>query len=148
MAGELVVADYTFEVRATLLGFGTSYEISGRASIGGLGTPPTKTADLDLADADGSYAGRDRRASRVITIPLEIVGTPAAAGAALKTLTETIWAPSAIDIPLYMQLPGFGKFYVKGRPRGPVDPDLSSIHFGIINVLVTFVAPNPTITYV
>jgi len=144
-AGDLVTVDFTAELRATLMGVGTIYEIeSGTVMITGLGTPPTKTYDLDLTDLDGAYGGRDRLQPRVITVPIVIAtGSPATAMNGLKTMNTT-WAPSTTDIPLYMRMPGFDKFHVNGRPRG-LDADLKNMQFGVIYCLGTFVALTPTI---
>lgn len=145
-AGDLVVSDYQFEIRTTLLGDGSSYPLDHSAPIGGIGNQ-VKIQDVDLRHGDGSYGGTDRKAARVITIPILIKGTASAVGSAFKTLNDTTWALSTTDIPLYLQLPGIGKFYVNGRPRG-VDEDLRWIDVGLIRCLLTFIALDPTVTYV
>lgn len=144
-AGDLVVSDYQFEIRTTLLGYGTSYEME-RPGPQGLGNK-VKEKDVDLRHDDGSYAGPDRLDSRLLTIPIEIAGTASAAGAAFKTLNDTIWAHSTTDLQLHMQLPGFGKFYVYGRPRGVLE-DMTNADFGIIRCQLFFKVNDPTITYV
>lgn len=144
-AGDLVVSDYQFEIRSTLLGYGTDYEME-RPGPQGLGNR-VKDQDVDLRHDDGSYAGTDRLESRVLTIPIEIAGTASAAGAAFKTLNDTTWAPSATDLQLHMQLPGLGKFSVYGRPRGVLE-DMTNADFGIIRCQLYFKMNDPTITYV
>ena len=146
-AGDLVVADYQAELRGVLMGVGTVYGIGPRpASIEGLGNPQPKTTDLDLAHADGAYGGHDKRGVRVITVPIVIRQTSAAlAMTSLETLM-TAWDVATADIPLYFRLPGWGKRYVNGRPRG-LDADIPTElkkRFAIA-CLGTFVCPSPTI---
>lgn len=145
-AGDLVVADFTYEIRTTLFGEGTNYGVDD-ANIDGLGIPPTKTADVELWGDDGSYGSPDYLGVRIILIPLIFEGTPSQVGGWLKTWQTTTWAPAASDVPLYMQLPGFGKFYVNGRPRG-LDADITNLPYGRVTAEATFVALDPTITYV
>lgn len=140
-AGDLVVADWTGEIRSTLL---PSFDRN--SAILGLGNL-VKNQDVDLTAGAGSYGGTDRAASRIITIPVILKGTASSVGSAFKTLNDTTWALSTTDIPLHLQLPGIGKFYVNGRPRG-VGEDLSNAGEGLIRCLLTFVALDPTITYV
>ncbi len=140
-AGDLVTVNYTAELRLTLMGVGSIYEIK---TVTGLGTPPTKTYDLDLTGLDGAYGGRDRLQPRVITVEFEIATGSAATAMAGLTTTNTTWSPSTTDIPLYLRMPGFDKFHVNGRPRG-LDADLKNMQFGVIYCLGTFVALTPTI---
>lgn len=143
-AGDLVVADHQFELRTTLTGFGTPYLIAYE-SIAGIGNPAPKVNDADLGHDKGAYLGRDYPAVRVITIPYVLRGTAAAVGANFKALC-TAWASSETDLPLHGRLPGFGKFTVTGRPRGLLD-DLSQANRGVIRALATFVAGDPTVTW-
>lgn len=145
-AGDLVVADWTYEIRTTLFGDGTNYKVDD-ANIDGLGVAPVRTADVDLEQADGAYGSPDWYGPRVILIPLIFNGSASDVGGWLKTWQTTIWVKSTTDIPLYMQLPGYGKFYVNGRPRG-FDPDVRFLKFGLVTAEATFVALDPTITYV
>lgn len=130
------------------MGATTIYGIEmGAGGITGLGVPRVKTADLEYADANGSYGGKDRLDVRVITVPLVIRGSTATGAMDGLETMNTAWAPSIVDLPLYIRLPGFGKFYVNGRPRG-LDADLKDMQFGAVHALATFVCLNPTITYV
>lgn len=145
-AGDLVVADWQVELRATLMGATTIYRLAMGGGFGGLGVPGAKTTDLDLTDRDGAYGGRDRSGVRTITVPLVIRTAVAATALVGLEQMNTTWAPSTIDIPLYGRLPGWGRFSVNGRPRG-LDVDLKDMQFGIVRCLATFVALTPTITY-
>lgn len=144
-AGDLVLGDYQFELRATLFGFGTDMNLDGpRLGISGFGLPDFKSSDTPYGHADGSYAGDDYLASRILTLPFKIVkATEADAWAALAT-ASTAWSPSMTDIPLYFQLPNWGKKYVNGRPRGLVE-DTRLAQLGVIPILCTFFCPDPTI---
>lgn len=146
-AGDLVVADWTFELRTTLFGDGTNYGLELTDIPGLTGNPEVKDQDVPLEQADGSYGSPDFYVSRIIVFPIVLEGTPTQVGGWLKTWQTTLWVKSSTDIPLYGQLPGYGKFYVNGRPR-PLDPDLSKITFGIITAHATFVCPDPTVTFV
>lgn len=140
-AGDLVVADYQFELRLLLMGYGTSYEI-GPGPISGFGQPRYKTADVEMMHADGSYGAADYKGSRTIRIPIDIVRSTAALAVTAFDALVTAWAPSATDIPLYFRLPYWGKKYVNGRPRGLTD-DFSQLEFGVIRALATFEALDP-----
>ena len=144
-AGDLVVADYHLELRGLLHGPGTRFHWTGPWT--GLGLPPTKTNDVDLQDADGAYPGRDRLSTRVLTFPVGWGGTtPAAAMNDLRTLADA-WSPEAsTTIELHAQLPGWGRFFVVGRPRGLID-DLTNLKAGEAVALLTFHALDPTIYY-
>lgn len=146
-AGDLIGADYQGEIRGLLFGATTVFGIGPRpASIDGLGLTAVKTNDLEFAHKDGSYGGQDKRSIRVITIPLVIRQTSAAAAMNSLTTLETAWDVATADIPLYLRLPGWGKFHVNGRPRGldATIPTELRQRFSI-NCLATFVANTPTI---
>ena len=147
-AGDTISQDYQWEIRTTLFGEGSNYGVD-RKNIDGFGVPGARAADVELDQANGSYASPDYQGARIIIFPLVFEGTPSAVGGYLKTWLQTLWVPagSSLTIPLYGQLPGLGKFYVNGSPRG-LDPDISRIDFGIITAEATFVCPDPTITFV
>ena len=144
-AGDLVIRDYQFEVRATLFGFGTDMNLDGpRMGLRGFGLPDIKSTDTPYAHADGSFAGDDFLASRVLSLPFKIVKANESDAFAALATANTAWAPSSTDIPLYFRLPSWGKKYVNGRPRGLVE-DLSDVRRGVISILCTFICPDPTI---
>lgn len=150
-AGDLVTADYTLEIGGVLLGSGTVYDISyDRGGIAGLGAPQAKTNDVGLAHAEGVYAGRSYPSERLITIPFSIAGaTPTATGDAYLILADLFEPTSTAAVePLYVQLPGFGKFYVTGQPRGFLREDIRNLQYGQVEAEVIFVCPDPTITYI
>lgn len=144
-AGDLVTGDYQFEIRATLFGFGTDTNVDGpRMGLRGFGLPDVKFSDTEYAHSDGSFAGEDFLSSRSLSLPFKIVKADEAAAFTALAVASTAWAPSTVDIPLWFQLPGIGKRYVNGRPRGLVE-DLSAARLGVIPILCTFVCPDPTI---
>ena len=147
-AGDLVVANGQIELRTTLMGpssdFDIDYERMG--SYTPLGDQAYKNADVNLAHDDGSYAGQDFKGPLSFTFPLYFQGTQSQAGSAILTM-RTTWAPSTSDLPLYHQIPGVGKFYVNGRPRG-CNVDARDIEFGRVRFICLFVATDPTITEV
>lgn len=144
-AGDLVVEHYHLELRGLLHGPGTRFHWSGPWT--GLGLPATKTGDVELDQADGSYPGRDYLAARVLTFPVGWGGsTPAAAMEDLRTLSDA-WAPERVDtLELHMSLPGWEHFFVVGRPRGLIE-DLAGLKSGEGAALLTFHALDPTIYY-
>ena len=141
-AGDLVVADYQFELRTTLMGEGSNYLIVGAPT--GFGVPAVKSADVELHHDDGSYGSPDYHGVRVITIPLEMTASTASTAMQYFDALVTAWAPSTTDIPLYFRLPYWGKKYVNGRPRG-LSEDLSKVPYGIVRAIAVFVALDPTI---
>lgn len=145
-AGDLVVADWQYEIRTTLMGDGSDFPLDRdrRRSYTPLGDVSVKAQDVVLSSGDGSYAGADRKGPRIFTLPLVYVGTSANCGLAIQTM-ETAWAPSTTDITLHGRIPGVGKFVVNGRPRG-LAVDFANMDFGEIRFLATFVALDPTYT--
>ena len=144
-AGDLVTQDYHLELRGLLMGPGTRFHFDGPWS--GLGLPTPKTADVDLEQGEGSYPGRDYLASRVLTFPIGFGGSSAAeAMLDLLALSEAWQVSNATDLVLVAQLPGWEKWSVTGRPRGLVE-DLTRLKSGEGRALATFVANDPTITF-
>jgi len=144
MPGALVVADWQVELRDVLTGNGTPYQL-GPKVIQGLDVPEAKTHDTDLGHAAGSYQGRDYTGPRTVLIDYAIDGNSdaAAAGTTFRTLSA-LWVASTVDLPLYMQVPGFGKIRVNGRPRGLV-ADLADLSIGFVTALAVFECGDPTI---
>lgn len=145
-AGDLVVADWTFELRATLMGDGTNYEIDRRrGAIGGLFDQLAKYAESDYGHADGTFIGETFRAARTATFALVVHGaTELAAGDNLETML-TVWdTNTTAEQRLYFQTPGFGKRYVTGWPLGII-VDYTSPDYAVIPILASFRITDPTI---
>lgn len=140
---------YQLELRSLLMGAGTVYGIGPRpASIEGLGNPPPKTNDLELAHADGSYSGTDVRGIRVITVPLVIRQTSANNVMESLATLKTAWDVANADIALYFQLPYWGNFHAMGRPRGlEVNIPTELMQRFAITCLGTFVANDPNLYF-
>lgn len=145
-AGDLVVADWTFELRGVLMGDGTNYEIDReRGAIGGLLGAAPKYAETSYGHARGSFIGESFEAERTATFALAVHGaTEIAAGDNLEAML-TVWSPdSTAELPLYFQLPGFGKRYVNGWPLG-LAVSYTTPDFGLIPVIASFRITDPTI---
>lgn len=145
-AGDLVTADYQIELRTTLMGAATDYPISrNRGSISGLIDVSVKQAETPFAHADGSFVGGQAyQEARTATFSLLVQGdTESDVGDNLETM-RTVWAPASAALPLYFQLPGFGKRYVNGWPLGFV-PDMDNMKFKIVPILASFRITDPTI---
>lgn len=146
-AGDLITADFQFEIRTTLYGRTTSVLIDD-PGVGGIGNPDAKTQDVDLPGRDGVYANPDYQQMRAVTIPVLLTSAPLSASTVMTTLKALMasWVVSTSDIPLVIQLPGFGKFKVLGRPRS-LKPNLTQMSGGLITADLRFDCPDPTITY-
>lgn len=143
--GDLLSRDYQFQLDRDLLGCGSQgVSLDNATPISGFGVPDAKTQDVVKNFGDGSYANPDLLSMRLITIPVILRGAPSTCVTNFKTLTG-IWVNYSADIDLAFQLPGWGKFYVMGRPRGAKD-DFRVLNRGAIRVLLRFDCPNPTIT--
>lgn len=155
--GALIVADYQLELRGLLHGPTTRF--SWKTTWTGLGVPAVKTTDVALDQQDGDYPGRDALTARILTFPVEWggqvpigggdfrPGTPADVMTDLTSLSSA-WATAETDqVQLHMRLPGWGHFYVIGRPRGLVE-DLTNLKSGEGAALLTFHALDPTIVLV
>lgn len=144
-AGDLVVSDYQLELRGTLMGAGTDYVIDvDRGALGGLFDSVVAEVETEYLHAAGSYIGDEFEAARTATAAIVILGTtPAIASAGMMTM-RTTWAPSTTDQQLWFQVPGVGKKYVVGRPRGIV-VDHARVDSGAIPILATFRISDPVI---
>lgn len=142
-AGDLVVADFQFELRGTLFGPGTPFAMR-RESWSGMGLPSIKTQDVGLDHRDGAVGGRDLYESRRLTWALSVRGESRDAAVATASLALVAFARSSADLALHGQLPGWGRFYLMGRPRGCV-MSLARIAMRQIDLFATFDALDPTI---
>lgn len=142
-AGDLVVADFQFELRGVLFGPGTPFKMR-RNSWEGMGLPAVKSQDVDLNHHHGSVGGRDFYAPRRLTWALMVRESSQSAAITKANDAMVAFAVSSTDLPLYGQLPGWGRFRVTGRPRGCV-MNLSRIALGRVELFATFDALDPTI---
>jgi hypothetical protein len=133
--------DYTASLLGLLMGDGTAYEW-GLAGIDGLGTPAAKTEDVALDFQDGSVGSPEYRDIRTILFHLEIVQDTAEDAFTALTELKAAWLPVTADVPLHIQLPGFGHKVFNGRPR-EVDADLTDLRQGHISCICTFIALDP-----
>lgn len=130
-------------LQSVTFGLGTNYQIDEPGPVG-IGVPSPKTNDVDLRHDDGSYAGADHKASRIITIPFIVIGTsPSNTMDNFETLAAA-WEPVAADVELELYLPG-KHFTVDGRPRGLAE-DLSLLHQWVVHCIGTFVGLDPALT--
>lgn len=143
-AGSLVVSAWQVELAGVLTGEGTTYQL-GPKVIQGLDVPQAKAKDTDLGHAAGAYLGRDYTGPRTVTIDYAIDGngSAATAGTTFRNLAA-LWVASTVDVPLHMQIPGWGHLHVNGRPRGLV-ADLSDLSIGFVTALAVFYCGDPTI---
>ena len=142
-AGDLIEEHYHLELRGLLMGPGTRYNWTGPWSGFGVAV---KSYDVDLEQTDGVFPARDLLAAKMLTFPIAWGGTtPAAAMLDFRELCEA-WAPESEPglIELHGSLPGWGHFYVRGRPRGLVE-DMSNLKSGAGAALLSFLATDPTI---
>lgn len=135
----------TATLNGLTIGVGTGYPID-EPGIGGLGVPPTKTADTTLDGSDGASAAPDFLDIRVITIPLIINGTDQDEAFTGLAALNAAWAPArdGVDLELAMTLPSWGSVIVTGRPRG-VEIDVAEAGEGTILALCRFDCMDPTI---
>lgn len=143
-AGDLITGDWEIELRGVLMGGDTDYPIDrSRGSIGGLLDDLIDIIETPFAHASGSFVGQSRSAARTATFAIEMCGTAVESGDGLEVM-RTVWASSSEAIPLYFQVPGFGKQYVNGWPGGIV-VEYTTPDFGVIPIIASFRITDPTI---
>lgn len=146
-AGDLVTKDFQLEIRGKLHGPDSGID-TGAGGWTGLGTPGVKASKFDLDGADGSFLGRSFLTSRILTFPLVWHGTSKADVMLELSALVVAWDPrTAVDLRLYAQLPGWGRFYVTGKPMG-IAEDMGMLASLEGAGLATFEAGSPVITYV
>lgn len=142
--GDLLVADFQFQLVDTLYGTGQhGVWLDDKTPPSGMfDVPDTKTQDVDLPGVDGAAANPDHMGVR--QIHLSVVIRQAAEATLINNLValQTAWAPVAADADLYFQWPGIGVFGFQGRPRG-MQVDLSLQRRGAIRALLRFDCPSP-----
>lgn len=143
-AGDLVIAPYQFEVRGVLFGVSTVYETDPKG-WGGLGTPAPKKRDADLPHAAGVYLGSSRPGQRILTFPITWGGTPDEVGARLRVV-NTVFEASEVNLPLFANLPGWGKWHVIGQPDGFAE-DMEHFARGHGSGIATFRCQNTEIVF-
>ncbi len=109
-----VTADFQVEYASLLLGPGTDYEI---LKIEGLDMPAVRTNDLLKDTTDGAFGGKDILGIRVVTITLEVNGTPGPDLAQKLRTLATAWNRKQTDSALTYRLESGGVRHVNGRPR-------------------------------
>lgn len=143
--GDLLERAWQWEIRGVLGGAATRYE-NGPEGWGGLGSPGTKTNDFALDQAPGTYQGPEYPAERVLTFPVVWGGEGPDDVMIDLVILSAAWRTSTVDVDLALWLPGLGRVRFTGRPRGIVE-DLTNAPRGEARGLATFVAGDPTMTY-
>lgn len=147
-AGDLITADWQWELDGLLFGPGTDITIrrNVRGSLAGLGALRPDNQDVDLAHADGVFAGTDHKPLRLITWALQIVKDTEAAAINRAFEVAAVFDATS-DKELHGQLPGKGRIYLTGRPNG-AEMDLRQTVLGIVELFAEFRATDPTINEV
>lgn len=131
--------------RGLLTGKGTIYRL-GPSLISGLGAAKPKERRFELQGQDGSVAGLEYAAPRILIIDYVIVASTQAAAWNAVTALSAEYAASTIDRTLRFKLPGWGLSAVTGRPDG-FEPNIDKRHLGgVIAGTARFTATDPTIT--
>lgn len=112
-AGDLITADYQAELRATLVGTTTNYDLVD-VEI----TKQRRTTDVPKLLADGKFGGKHWIESILITLTLNAKGTSDSNLTTNLATLETAWARSQSDIDFVLRLPGWGTKgkKISGRP--------------------------------
>lgn len=135
------MTDFTVVLNGLTMGAGTAYQI-GENGIDGLGTPPAKTADVDLDGQNGAFGSPDFMGVRVILIPFVISEiNPADAWDELALLAG-VWLPVTADTQLDIIVPGTGTISYMGRPRS-LEANTQYGVSGTITAIGEFHALNP-----
>lgn len=145
-AGDLVVADYQLELRSVLMGAGSDDYIidRDRGGLTGFIDPVVELVETEYAHEKGSFVGTARTPARTGQAALVVVGTSDTdCGTNLAALRAT-WAPSSSAVPLYFQIPGFGKSYVMGHPLG-FTAQMGNLSSAAVPILASFRITDPTI---
>ena len=133
---------WQMELRGLRIGPGTPYRL--RSVPEGLGTPPTRTADIAPMVDDGVYAAGDWSEQRTISAAVNIM-PESESPAEVQELAHALagaWRPSTMDLPLLMRLASDTTYMALGRPRR-CELDLSTLKSGHAVAGLQFVATDP-----
>ena len=144
-AGDLVTGPWQFELQGLKFGDGTAFNIERRSgAVTGLVGTSIRLPETDYAHADGSFIGEVTEGPRTAVFSIEVEGADGdAAGTSFMSLRAAFGKTSA-TVPLYFNLPGWGKRYVNGRPAGVVE-DMRTADFGLIYADCSFRITDPVI---
>ena len=143
-AGDLVVAPWQFEVQGLLFGDGTAYVVDRDGGITGLLSASIDIAETTYAHADGSFIGTIIEGPRTAVFAIDVEGTDANDAGTKFAALRTAFGKTVVPVPLYFNLPGWGKRYVTGVPVGVVE-DLRAADFGLISADCSFRITDPVI---
>lgn len=142
MAGELIVADFQFQLDDELYGAGADTWGNDETPWTGFYGLEVRDQDTELTLADGAVAATDTNPARLVTMPISTaqarltVDEAFAAAAAL----EVAWSADE-DKELHFQLGGVHQ-YLTGRARG-ANIDMALVAQGVVRALVKFKAHDP-----
>jgi len=109
------------------VGAGTAYPITG--PIEGLGLPKLRVNDVDRGHRDGAVAANDYYTTRVVSVPVAVLGADIDDTLALLDDLTDNWAASDVDLDLTIELSATRTMTFTGRPGAsgvtPVELDLT-----------------------
>ncbi len=139
------MTEWTYSLGGVTFGAGT--RIGMAAPPSGLGTPGVRAGDVDIPSGHGAFPVADYMEARTLGFELTVRGdTPTEAMTLTRQLAHA-WSPSSATtpgatVPLRMHLPGFGPYYLIGRPRR-FEAITARLKAGLIDVAADYVAHDP-----
>lgn len=110
---------------------------------GALGTPQVPGSDVATPSRHGAVGGLDRRTSRVILIPFQVLGSTTAAVQQNLATLRTAWKETDDELPLTLRFEDTPELVYFGRPRGLDDGGLGKLISGTAKLVGTFACQDP-----
>lgn len=131
---------WQLSLRDLTMGADTAYRL--QTAPEGLGVAPMRTNDMAWLAQDGAYGAGDWLQPRLVRAMLWVDGGTAAASEDLARTLAAAWAPSRVDLPLYVRVAAAQDYVLWGRPRR-CEVNLASLKYGHAVAAVEFAALDP-----
>lgn len=143
----MAFGDYSVTRGTYVIGRSSGGLVVDVEDITGIYSVNVRSHDTEYEARDGSHAGIDVRAAKVIGVSWVIRSETGSVDAVLDdlALAYAAWAPSSTDVTITVVLPGSRSLVYTGRCRGLTE-DLAQLPFGAARVNALFVVPSGVAT--
>ncbi len=138
------MTEYQYEIAGVLFGDGTALRVE---DITGLGKAGERAGDVEIPAGHGAFPVVDYLEPRTVSFQMQAVGATAAQAMGSMRQLGQAWSPSDVTTPgtttpLRVHLPGFGPYFLIGRPRR-FEAVITDVVVGVIGIVADYVAHDP-----
>ncbi len=138
------MTEYQYELAGVQFGDGTALRVE---DITGLGKAGERVGDVEIPAGHGAFPVVDYLEPRTVSFQMQAVGATAAQAMGSMRQLGQAWSPSDVTTagtttPLRVHLPGFGPYFLIGRPRR-FEAVITDMVAGVIGIVADYVAHDP-----